>query len=116
MSESSPLPWMSNDEFILSTEGIIARVPNHPSNGTRWEIDAPLIVRSVNAVPELMKALAWALPLADLALEQCRMDRCKAGHSDITFKKHDGVMWVGLYQSEWDDRENANAALAKVKP
>jgi len=61
-------------------------------------------------IERLRDALKWSLTLADIALEQCRYDRMKAGH-EMTFEKN-GVKWVGLYQSEWDQREAAYAALS----
>lgn len=63
MSEKhSPLPWahrtgLENEIISDADEEIVCRMPNHPENGKFWHLDAPLIVRSVNLLPELVKAL-----------------------------------------------------------
>ena len=122
MSEKhSPLPWahrtgLENEIITDADEDIVCRMPNHPENGKLWHLDAPLIVRSVNALPELVKALE---PLAAIANEVFRSYETTPG----TFRE--------AYSDEPDDRpvwgfnradltyghlRAARAALAKVKP
>lgn len=57
------------------------------------------------------QALAWALPLAECAVETRRTERVQAGHHDIRGTYKNGVTWVGVYQSEVDEIESARAAL-----
>lgn len=64
----------------------------------------------------MREALEYVVPLAEIALEACRDQRCRAGHHDIVFTKRDGVQWVGLYQDEYDRLENAKDALAALSP
>lgn len=67
----SPLPWKNDSELIWCREGPLARRPNHPENGQRWDEDAALIVRSVNGLPEAIAALE----AADEALKTLVFDR-----------------------------------------
>lgn len=59
----------------------------------------------------LRKALKWALPLAERAMEDWRLARVKAGHSDIHGTYKNGITWAGIYQQEVDEIEDARAAL-----
>ena len=69
----------------------------------------------IAAAPDLLKALKWALPLARLAMEAHRMERLRCGHNDIVGKYKSGQTWSGIYKSEIDDIEFADAAIAKAK-
>lgn len=61
------------------------------------------------AAPEMLDALRWALPLAEMALEQCRLQRVQAGHTDIQA----GDI-IGLWPDEVASRDAARAAIAKA--
>lgn len=63
---------------------------------------------------EARDALRWALPLAERALDSHRLERCRAGHGDITGTFKNGEKWAGIYQSEVDQIETARSALAKL--
>jgi len=62
-------------------------------------------------VVRLREALKWALPLAEIATEDNRIKRMLAGYNDITGAYKNGRTWVGIYQSEVDEIENARALL-----
>ena len=66
------------------------------------------------AAPDLLEALAWALPLAKIAMEDHRMGRLRAGH-DMTGTYKSGETWVGIYQDEIDKIEYAEYSLAKAR-
>lgn len=85
--------------------------PIQPEDKTRLLADARLIA----AAPDLLAALAWALPLAKIAQEEHRMRRVMAGHNNIIGTRRSGVTWVGLHQHEIDEEERAEAALAKAE-
>lgn len=66
----SPLPWahrtgLENEIITDADEDIVCRMPNHPENGKLWRLDAPLIVRAVNGLPEAIAALEAALNMVD---------------------------------------------------
>lgn len=61
---------------------------------------------------ELAAKLKWDLPLANLAQEAHRCKRVDYGHIDITAVRRSGERWVGLHQSEVDEIESAEDALA----
>jgi Lar family restriction alleviation protein len=63
-------------------------------------------------VERLQRALSWALPLAERAVDTLRSFRVQCGHTDIRGTYADGTTWVGIYQGEVDDIEFARAALA----
>ena len=63
---------------------------------------------------DLLEALQWALPLAEVAMESHRLDRIKYGHTDISGVRKDGVSYVGIYQDEIDSIEKARAAISKA--
>lgn len=79
---------------------------------------APVVARALlstsASLQRMREALGCTLPLAEIALEACRDQRCRAGHHDIVFTKRDGVQWVGLYQDEYDRLEKAKEALAAL--
>lgn len=54
----------------------------------------------------LREALQWALPLAELTLEETRVNRIRCGHSDIRCGDT-----IGLWPEEAKAREKARAAL-----
>lgn len=56
----------------------------------------------------LREALAWALPLAEMTLENCRQQRLQYGHSDIGA----GTNHLGLWEFEVAARDRARAVLA----
>lgn len=59
-------------------------------------------------------ALAWALPLAETALEDHRIRRIEKGHNgDIRSVDEKGHQIVGLWQKEVDERAQARAALSE---
>jgi len=60
---------------------------------------------------ELLACLRWALPLAERAVDDQRLERIRYGHSDITGTYKNGVTWAGIHQSEVDDIERARAAV-----
>lgn len=66
------------------------------------EQDAALICEAVNRHDDLVGALKWALPLAEVALEDARQRRLQAGHTDIGA----GTERLGL----WPDEQARNAA------
>lgn len=57
-------------------------------------------------IAELEKALRWALPLAQLALESSRLDRLRCGHHDIGAGR--GRL-LGLWDDEVAALDHANA-------
>ena len=59
---------------------------------------------------ELISALIWALPLAEIALEDHRQTRLQNGHDDIGR----GTKVLGLWPSEVEQRDKARAILAKA--
>ena len=59
---------------------------------------------------ELRDALQWALPLAELAMEDCRQTRLLMGHDDIGT----GTDNIGLWPFEVRSIEVARAVLAKA--
>ena len=63
-------------------------------------------------VAKLEEALRWALPLAERAVDDHRMERMRCGHNDITGTYKNGVTWVGIHQSEVDQIEFAREVLA----
>lgn len=63
----------------------------------------------------LRDALAWALPLAEWAIDDHRLERLRCGHSDIHGTYKNGVTWAGIYQSEVDQIERA-ALFAAMEP
>ena len=60
----------------------------------------------------LRKALEWALPLAESALEAHRLERIRCGHNDIRATDAKGNVVIGLWQVEIDQRDAAREALA----
>lgn len=89
--------------------GIVAYVPysdRTPADHVQSHADQRLIA----AAPELLEALKWALPLAEMALEDHRQARIQAGHSDIGA----GSPHLGLWESEAKARDGARAAIAKA--
>ncbi len=60
---------------------------------------------------ELTEALGWALPLAEIAIEDCRQTRLRCGHSDIGA----GTEKVGLWPFEVGSMNNARNVLARAK-
>ena len=63
----------------------------------------------------LREALKWALPLAERAQDDHRMERIRCGHTDIVGQYKNGVSYVGIYQSEVDQIEEARAALSEAR-
>lgn len=63
-------------------------------------------------VAKLEEALRWALPLAERAVDDHRMERIRCGHSYITGTYKSGMTWVGIHQSEVDQIEFAREVLA----
>lgn len=63
---------------------------------------------------EVAKVLNWALPLAKIAIESHRYERCKYGH-DMTGTYRNGETWVGIYQTEVDQIEHAEFILALLR-
>lgn len=93
------------DEFytiVDSTGANIARAND--------ESDAKLLC----CLPEILKALQWALPLAIIAMEDKRVERIKFGHKDILGKYSNGDFCVGLHQSEVDKIDFAKNAIKKA--
>lgn len=72
-------------------------------------------MNSADKYQELIEALEWALPLAELAMEQHRQMRLQCGHNDLTYTTRRGVKFVGLSQAEWDRVERARRALAEAQ-
>lgn len=88
----------------------------HRENGTeaiQITALAAFIVRCVNSHEAMKKALAWALPLAETAMENHRYERIKNGHNgDIKGTYKSGQTWVGIWQNEVDAIESARTALS----
>ena len=66
-------------------------------------------------IVRLREALKWALPLAERAQDDHRMERIRCGHTDIVGQYKNGVSYVGIYQSEVDQIEEARAALSEAR-
>ena len=58
---------------------------------------------------EATDVLAWAVPLAELAIERHRTERVLHGRNDIYGTYKNGETWIGIYQSEVDQIEQARA-------
>lgn len=63
----------------------------------------------------VVEALRWALPLAERAMDDHRLERIRCGHSDIHGTYKNGVTWSGIWQAEVDQIEAARAALHDAK-
>jgi hypothetical protein len=83
-------------------------------HGAKETAEAEANARLIAAAPDLYEALRWALPLAERTMDDHRLGRVKAGHSDIHGTYKNGVTWAGIYQSEVDEIESARAALNKA--
>lgn len=81
------------------------------SDAYRKICDLLLSSPRVEDVRRLREALEWAMPLAAIALENHRMERCKYKHT-MTYTKRNGEEWVGLYQDEYDKLMSAYDALS----
>lgn len=118
----TPGPWAVAeasygwDHFaaIVTQDGIVAtcHLAALSRDYSQTAADAHLIA----AAPELLDALRWALPLAERAMDDHRMERIRCGHSDISGTYKNGVTWAGIHQSEVDQIEAARAAIAKATP
>lgn len=62
-----------------------------------------------------MKALEWALPLAEIAIESHCVGRLKTGPTDISGTYKSGMTYVGIYQSKVYQIENAREVLRAAK-
>ena len=71
--------------------------------------------RLITAAPDLLEALRWALPLAEMAIESHRIERIRLGHSDIIGTYKNGATWVGISQDEVDQIEKARAVISFVQ-
>jgi hypothetical protein len=60
-------------------------------------------------IKALVKALTWGSPLVSRALEDVRVQRLQAGHSDI------GTIRLGLWDEEVTGQEAIYAAIAAAK-
>lgn len=69
----------------------------------------------VKALEGVTEALKWALPLAERAVDDHRMERIRCGHSDIVGTYSNGQSWVGIHQSEVDQIEKARVAYATAR-
>jgi hypothetical protein len=63
----------------------------------------------MSEVEELRNALRWAMPLVELALEDCRQMRLRLGHDDIGA----GTDHIGLWPFEVAARDRARALVQK---
>lgn len=68
----------------------------------------------ISVAPQMLDSLVWSLQLAEVALEDCRINRIRCGHLDIVSKYKDGRVCIGLYQDEVDKLESAKEVLRKV--
>lgn len=122
MSESNkftPGPWFNGqDGFNLGCGVVYARHANgNPKDVATirgWGGEQQQNSRLIASAPDLLEALAWALPLAKIAMEDHRMGRLRAGH-DMTGTYKSGETWVGIYQDEIDKIEYAEYSLAKAR-
>ncbi len=78
--------------------------------------------RLISAAPEMaealaaaIEALAWARPLAVAAMEDHRVARVKAGHTDMAGTYRSGTTYVGIHQDEVDQIEAALDALQQAR-
>lgn len=83
-------------------------------NNVRPPDEVAANARLIAAAPALLEALAWALPLAETALNAHRHERIRCGHQDIRGNNKSGEI-IGLHQNEIDDAEHARAALSSAK-
>lgn len=60
-------------------------------------------------IEQLRDALRWAMPLVELALEDCRQTRLRLGHDDIGA----GTDHIGLWPLEVAARDRARALVQK---
>jgi hypothetical protein len=78
MAEHTPTPWHADDTAIFASDGVLARIPNHPENGKNWKVDAAFIVKAVNSHDALVKLLkAYEQWEADIILE----NKCWTGQN-----------------------------------
>ena len=79
------------------------------------EVRAENFIRFLRAAEareaKLRKALDWALPLAELTLEQSRTTRLLNGHTDIGA----GTEYPGLWPDEVQKRDEARQALTETE-
>lgn len=118
----TPTPWKVDPRYcddIVGSDGrdvaetCLGSVYMRPADERR--ANAEFIVRAVNERDALVAALKWALPLAEIAMEDHRSHRCQAGHGGtIQGTYSNGVTWAGIYQGEVDEIELARATLAKA--
>ena len=64
---------------------------------------------------EVVDVLAWATPLAELATESHRLERVRCGYNDIRGTYKNGQTWVGIYQSEVDQIEQAREVCRAMR-
>lgn len=112
--EGTPGPWSIDEYGIMKDKNhetiMIKGVAVPCGNNKGGKDNAQLVAAS----PELLAALQWALPLAQMAMEEARMWRVKAGHMDIKGTYNNGETWVGIYQEEVDQIERARFAIKKA--
>lgn len=94
--------------------GLVAklRLPWFTNGCEAYQLEAAHHIAAQDAeIARLREALRWALPLAEQAMEDHRLMRWQCGHKDIVGTYKNGTAYVGIYQSEVDQIEQARAAL-----
>ena len=113
--EHTPLPWMIYDDFDplkVKIKGFYPDIGGAHVATVLHKANASLIVRSVNAVPDLVKALE---PFADVAraftsaIGPDGIDDGVALTITMHGKQHEFIMSTEAFS-------NARTVLAKVKP
>ncbi len=133
MSEKhSPLPWfvVAGDDYYIQSEGYpkefsghfkgdancpyVAIVGNYPKDF--GEANAALIVRSVNALPELVSALEDCAGCVDGAEAEGLLETINSLRDSDEFSDTDVFRLIDLIERRlvWP-REYARTALSKVK-
>lgn len=91
--------WAYTPEAKANAE-LIANAPD-----TLAERDALLVEKA-----EMLESLRWAVPLAEMAMEDYRLLRLKNGHDDIGA----GTDKIGLWPKEQAQIKQAKAAISKA--
>lgn len=112
--EGTPGPWSIDEYGMMKDKNhetiMIKGVALPCGNNKDGKDNAQLVAAS----PELLAALQWALPLAEVAMDDHRVERIRLGHTDIKGTYKNGVTYSGIFQEEVDQIERARFAIKKA--
>lgn len=95
---------MTNNPRNFTTSELVRFLHSLADSGS---IGSYQLAAAAKALEEAKRMAKWAIPLAQIAMEDYRMLRLTSGHSDIGTKR------VGLYDDEWEKCEAARDWLAR---